>query len=538
MSVHVLDPARGHCARVRGGEGDRRKSARQHTAGCEGGRGRPRRRSWRAGAAGGPPTRRAQTRRHPRSAGSAGPRRALPTDGPSGRRAGTATAARARSSAAASSPTSSRAMNVSEACGKRETMYASRMPERPACIKGAGASCRYWTDGSVTAIRTKRQRPRLHSPELAARPRPLDASSHGRARSWSISACAARAQAAGRPDHGRLPRARPLVARRGTESLVRGHRQPAGHPAASGRSDLPGAAAPARLGRPHAHRADRCEPRRVARGGAPDRQDPRTGLDHPAGDGRRDRRARGREQHPRGDRVRGRRGDGRQAREHLREADARGSPRRARPRRRPAARSAQRPSEGARIDEHRGRGAARGPHQPAPERGHRQRPDALDLAGGRGADLAIGRQPAGDPRPRRASRASPSERRPRCCSSCSTGASGTRTKRCPSCRSRYSRACRFNAGSSPACNPTDAWTVAPAVREACRTLLLQLPPTNHEGGRVLMVTSASTGDGKTTSAINLAATLAGLGRARHPARPGPQEGGRGTPAGGAASRCT
>ena len=50
---------------------------------------------------------------------------------------------------------------------------------------------------------------------------------------------------------------------------------------------------------------------------------------------------------------------------------------------------------------------------------------------------------------------------------------------------------------------------------------------HHEGGRVLMVTSASTGDGKTTSAINLAATLAGLGRAGHPARPGPQEGGRG-----------
>ena len=60
-------------------------------------------------------------------------------------------------------------------------------------------------------------------------------------------------------------------------------------------------------------------------------------------------------------------------------------------------------------------------------------------------------------------------------------------------------------------SPTDAWTVAPAVREACRTLLLQLPPSSHEGGRVLMVTSASTGDGKTTSAINLAATLAASG---------------------------
>ena len=58
----------------------------------------------------------------------------------------------------------------------------------------------------------------------------------------------------------------------------------------------------------------------------------------------------------------------------------------------------------------------------------------------------------------------------------------------------------------------EAWTVPPAVREACRTLLLQLPPHEHDGGRVIMVTSASTGDGKTTSAINLAATLAGAGQ--------------------------
>jgi tyrosine-protein kinase len=58
----------------------------------------------------------------------------------------------------------------------------------------------------------------------------------------------------------------------------------------------------------------------------------------------------------------------------------------------------------------------------------------------------------------------------------------------------------------------EAWTVPPAVREACRTLLLQLPPRNLEGGRVVMVTSASTGDGKTTSAINLAATMAGSGQ--------------------------
>jgi Mrp family chromosome partitioning ATPase/capsular polysaccharide biosynthesis protein len=58
----------------------------------------------------------------------------------------------------------------------------------------------------------------------------------------------------------------------------------------------------------------------------------------------------------------------------------------------------------------------------------------------------------------------------------------------------------------------EAWTLPPAVREACRTLLLQLPPRTEEGGRVVMVTSASTGDGKTTSAINLAATMAGAGQ--------------------------
>jgi Mrp family chromosome partitioning ATPase len=54
------------------------------------------------------------------------------------------------------------------------------------------------------------------------------------------------------------------------------------------------------------------------------------------------------------------------------------------------------------------------------------------------------------------------------------------------------------------------WSVPPTVREACRTLLLQLRPSAN-GGRVVMVTSASTGDGKTTSAINLAATMAASG---------------------------
>jgi Mrp family chromosome partitioning ATPase len=58
---------------------------------------------------------------------------------------------------------------------------------------------------------------------------------------------------------------------------------------------------------------------------------------------------------------------------------------------------------------------------------------------------------------------------------------------------------------------SEAWTIPGPVREACRTLLLQLRPTNGEGGRVVMITSASTGDGKTTSAINLAATMAASG---------------------------
>jgi Mrp family chromosome partitioning ATPase/capsular polysaccharide biosynthesis protein len=58
---------------------------------------------------------------------------------------------------------------------------------------------------------------------------------------------------------------------------------------------------------------------------------------------------------------------------------------------------------------------------------------------------------------------------------------------------------------------SELWTVAPAVREACRTLVLQLRPKRDDGARVVMVTSASTGDGKTTSAINLAATMAASG---------------------------
>lgn len=59
--------------------------------------------------------------------------------------------------------------------------------------------------------------------------------------------------------------------------------------------------------------------------------------------------------------------------------------------------------------------------------------------------------------------------------------------------------------------PGEPWVLAPAVREACRTLVLQLHEHEGPGGRAVMLTSASTGDGKTTSAINLAATLAASG---------------------------
>jgi Mrp family chromosome partitioning ATPase len=51
----------------------------------------------------------------------------------------------------------------------------------------------------------------------------------------------------------------------------------------------------------------------------------------------------------------------------------------------------------------------------------------------------------------------------------------------------------------------------PAVREAFRTLLIQLGPHPEGRAQVIMVTSASTGDGKTTSAVNLAAAAAASG---------------------------
>ena len=56
------------------------------------------------------------------------------------------------------------------------------------------------------------------------------------------------------------------------------------------------------------------------------------------------------------------------------------------------------------------------------------------------------------------------------------------------------------------------WLMPPPVREAFRTLLAQLGETRQ--GHVIMVTSGSTGDGKTSSAVNLAVAIAaGGGRA-------------------------
>jgi Mrp family chromosome partitioning ATPase len=55
------------------------------------------------------------------------------------------------------------------------------------------------------------------------------------------------------------------------------------------------------------------------------------------------------------------------------------------------------------------------------------------------------------------------------------------------------------------------WHMPPAVREAFRTLMIQLGPHPEGRAHVVMVTSASTGDGKTTSAVNLAAAAAASG---------------------------
>jgi len=62
----------------------------------------------------------------------------------------------------------------------------------------------------------------------------------------------------------------------------------------------------------------------------------------------------------------------------------------------------------------------------------------------------------------------------------------------------------------PARRPGEPWLMPPSVREAFRTLFLQTERT--ETSRVIMLTSASTADGKTSSAINLAASIAASGR--------------------------
>ncbi|MFZ1153948.1 MAG: Wzz/FepE/Etk N-terminal domain-containing protein [Solirubrobacteraceae bacterium] len=54
--------------------------------------------------------------------------------------------------------------------------------------------------------------------------------------------------------------------------------------------------------------------------------------------------------------------------------------------------------------------------------------------------------------------------------------------------------------------------LAPRVQEVYRSLQVQLPPSPPGRGRSIMLTSASMGDGKTASAINLALVLAAAGR--------------------------
>jgi Mrp family chromosome partitioning ATPase len=54
--------------------------------------------------------------------------------------------------------------------------------------------------------------------------------------------------------------------------------------------------------------------------------------------------------------------------------------------------------------------------------------------------------------------------------------------------------------------------IPPRVREAFRTLQVQLPPESSAGGRAVMFTSASPRDGKTASAIDFALVLAASGR--------------------------
>jgi Mrp family chromosome partitioning ATPase/capsular polysaccharide biosynthesis protein len=58
--------------------------------------------------------------------------------------------------------------------------------------------------------------------------------------------------------------------------------------------------------------------------------------------------------------------------------------------------------------------------------------------------------------------------------------------------------------------PGSTWHMVPEVREPFRTLAVQLD--ERAGNSVLMVTSPSAGDGKTTSAVNLAVALAETGK--------------------------
>jgi capsular exopolysaccharide synthesis family protein len=55
-------------------------------------------------------------------------------------------------------------------------------------------------------------------------------------------------------------------------------------------------------------------------------------------------------------------------------------------------------------------------------------------------------------------------------------------------------------------HPERSWDMPPNIREPFRTLLTQFQ--REEGGKVVMFTSGSTGDGKTTSSVNLAMAMA------------------------------
>jgi Mrp family chromosome partitioning ATPase len=57
----------------------------------------------------------------------------------------------------------------------------------------------------------------------------------------------------------------------------------------------------------------------------------------------------------------------------------------------------------------------------------------------------------------------------------------------------------------------DGWLIPPAVHETFRTVFAQLNARGEDQPRTLMVTSASTGDGKTTSAISLAMAIGASG---------------------------